>query len=105
MLAALAYWGYKRDHQVLRWVLMIAAPLGAAMLWGVFAVPDDPSRSGNTVIATAGWLRLALELALFGCAAAALYHTGSRSLAAVLAAVVVFHYAVSYDRIGWLFRH
>lgn len=105
MLGALAYWGYRRDDQTLRWVLMIAAPLAAAVLWGVFAVPGDPSRSGNTVIATAGWLRLVLELALFGSAAAALYQTGARSLAAVLIGFVVLHYAASCGRIAWLFGH
>ncbi len=105
MLAALAYWGYRREGPILRWVLMIAAPLGAMVLWGVFAVPDDPSRSGETVIATAGRLRLLLELALFGAAVAALYNTGAKSLAVVLACLVVFHYAISYDRMVWLFRH
>lgn len=105
MLAALAYWGYRRDDPILRWVLMIAAPLVAIVLWGVFAVPGDPSRSGDTVIATAGWIRLLLELALFGSAIAALYHTGAKSPAVVLAALVVFHYAISYDRMVWLFRH
>jgi hypothetical protein len=52
MLAALAYWGYRRDDPILRWVLMIAVPLAAIVPWGVFAVPGDPSRSGETVIAT-----------------------------------------------------
>ena len=105
MLGALAYWGYRRQDPILRWVLMIGAPLAAVAIWGVFAVPGDPSRSGNTVIATAGWIRLAIELALFGSAVAALYRADAKTLSVALAALVAFHYAISYDRMVWLFRH
>lgn len=104
-LAALAYWGFKRDHIILRWVLAIGLPLVAAALWGVFAVPGDPSRSGNTVVPTPGSLRLFLELAFFGASVAVLHHAGARWASLTMGVLVIVHYAASYDRIAWLFRH
>ena len=32
-----------------RWIWAIIAPITAMTLWGVFATPDDPSRSGKTM--------------------------------------------------------
>ena len=40
-----------------------------ALIWGVFAVRNDPSRSGKTVVTDPGLVRLILELALFATAA------------------------------------
>ena len=74
------------------------------MLWGTFAVPGDPSRSGKAPVPVPGILRLVLELALFGFAAWALYDSGSPMLALVLAVLTLIHYALSYDRIAWLVR-
>ncbi len=68
----------------------------------MLAVPDDPSRSGSAFFATPGVIRLIFELAFFAFAVWALYATGYAELAAIMGAAVVVHYAVSYDRIGWL---
>lgn len=59
-------WGYNLSDSGLRILPTILLPLGFALLWGVFAVRDDPSRSGKTVIPTHGIIRLILELSLFG---------------------------------------
>ncbi|MGF1469042.1 MAG: DUF2568 domain-containing protein [Sandaracinaceae bacterium] len=83
---------------------MVALPLGAAILWVVFAVPGDPSRSGETVVTTPGWVRLLLELSLFGAAVVALVDLDARRSALALGAVVVLHYGMSYDRVLWLLR-
>ncbi len=102
-LAAMGYGGYHLDPRVgVRWGLAIGLPLVAAVLWGVFAVPGDPSRSGDTVVATPGWLRLVLELAIFGAATWALAHTGARGSSAALGGLTLLHYAASYDRVWWL---
>lgn len=102
MLAALGAFGYGIDHDVLRWVAMLGLPLLAAALWGVFAVPDDPSRSGKTVVETRGWVRLLLELSLFGLGVAALFLIGARGLGVAFGVAVALHYAASGDRIRWL---
>ncbi len=34
----------------IRFIGMIGVPFAAAALWGIFAVPDDPSRSGKAPV-------------------------------------------------------
>ena len=74
----------------------------AAALWGVFAVPDDPSRSGAAPVPVPGLVRLALELALFAASGVALHLANHPRLAVALGVAVLAHYAASWDRIQWL---
>ena len=101
-LAAMGIWGWRQGEGVLRFVLAVGVPVLAAVAWGTFAVPDDPSRSGAAPVAVPGAVRLILELSVFLFASWALYDIELRSMAWVLVAVVVVHYAVSYDRVLWL---
>ncbi len=101
-LVALGHWGWARHSGLWRVVLAAGLPLLAAVLWGTFAVPADPSRSGNAPVPVPGVVRLALELFFFGAAAWTLFDAGKPILALALAVVVVAHYALSYDRIAWL---
>ena len=104
VLVAIGYWGWTQHDGFVRYLLAIGGPILAAVLWGTFAVPDDPSRSGKAPVPVPGILRLALELAIFAFATWALYDAGSGLLALLLAAIVVVHYALSYDRIAWLLK-
>jgi hypothetical protein len=81
----------------------VGIPLAVAIVWGTFAVPDDPSRSGRAPIPVRGVVRLVLELAIFSAATCAL-STDARTLGIVFGVCVLVHYALSYDRIGWLLR-
>jgi hypothetical protein len=101
-LAAMGLWGWQLTTGVFRVVLAIAIPVAAAVLWGVLAVPGDPSRSGAAFFPTPGGIRLIFEVAFFAFAVWALYATDHARLAIAMAAIVVVHYAISYDRIGWL---
>jgi hypothetical protein len=103
-LVAIGYWGWTQHEGFVRYLLAIGGPILAAVLWATFAVPDDPSRSGKAPVPVPGILRLALELTLFAFAAWALYDAGNSLLALILAAVVVVHYVLSYDRIAWLLK-
>ena len=103
-LVSIGYWGWSQHDGLLRFALAMGAPLLAAILWATFAVPEDRSRSGKAPVPVPGPVRLVLELAFFGFAAWALYDAGKATLALVLAAIVVIHYALSYDRIAWLLR-
>ncbi|QLE76449.1 DUF2568 domain-containing protein [Streptomyces rectiverticillatus] len=98
-------WAWVTAPAPLQYVFVVAVPLVAAVLWGVFATPGDASRSGGTVIATPGLLRLLLELAVFFGSAAALYATDFRTPAVMLAGVLVMHHLLSWDRVLWLLRH
>jgi len=97
-------WGYSLSNSWTAIVLAILMVVLCGTLWGVFAVKDDPSRSGKTVIPTSGPIRLALELILFGTATWMLFNLGFNTPAWIFGAVTLVHYAISYDRIGWLLK-
>ncbi len=99
-LSALGFWGWQTQGLI----TTIVAPVLAAGLWGVFAVPDDPSRSGKTVVPVPGWLRLLLEITILYGASLTLYSVDQLGLAAALAAGVTFHYLISVDRLAWLLK-
>lgn len=103
-LFALGRWGYHSAAGALRYLFALGVPLCAASAWGVFAVPGDPSRSGQAPVAVPGVVRLLLELAFFGFASWALARTDQARLGWTFAAVVLLHYALSYDRLTWLLR-
>ena len=97
-------WGYRASNGLPGLILAILLPLVFAGLWGVFAVPDDPSRSGKTVVRTPGPIRLLLELALFGAAVWMLFDLDFQKLAWIFGSLVGIHYLTSYDRIKWLMK-
>ena len=97
-------WGYRASDGLPGLILAILFPLVFAGLWGVFAVPKDPSRSGKTVVRTPGLVRLILELTLFGAATWMLLDLGFLKLGWIFLAVVTLHYSTSYDRIAWLLK-
>jgi hypothetical protein len=103
-LAGLGVAGWSLASGFWRWLLVILLPLTAAVLWGVFAVPGDPSRSGGAPVPVPGVVRLVLELAILFAGAAGCYLSGYRTAGLVIATLVLAHYAISYDRIGWLLR-
>ena len=86
----------------MRLALESLVPIVAAVLWGTFAVPGDPSRSGSAPVPVPGLLRLVLELGIFAFAAWALYQSGFTRASWALGIIVVLHYLISYDRILWL---
>ena len=103
-LFSTGYWGWTQHQGVARWLLAIGLPVLLAILWGTFAVPNDPSRSGKAPIPTPGFLRLLLELAIFAVATIALIASQRVSAGLLLAGLTVFHYLISYDRIVWLLK-
>jgi len=100
----MAYWGWTQYVGWLRFGLAIGLPLLAAIFWGTFAVPNDPSRSGKAPVPVPGMVRLLLELVFFGLAVWMLYDAGATLLSFSMGVVVIVHYALSYDRIVWLFK-
>jgi len=101
-LAVIGIWGWKQSDSWERYILAIGLPVAAAAIWGIFAVANDPSRSGNAPVPVSGKVRLGIEFLFFGFATWALYNMGSYPLSLLLGTVVLAHYAISYDRIYWL---
>ena len=98
------YWGYSLAGDGIRILLAILFPLLFAVLWGVFAVRGDPSRSGKTVVHTPGIIRLLLELGLFGAAAWMMLDLDYTTIALIFGLAVVIHYFISFDRISWMLK-
>ena len=86
------------------WILVIAAPAAAAIAWGVFAVPDDPGRSGHAPVAVYGLVRLAVEATILGAGVAGFAVSGYPAIGTTLAILLIAHYGLSYQRIVWLIR-
>jgi predicted benzoate:H+ symporter BenE len=81
-LAALAVGFASIASAPLNVVLAIAAPLVAAIVWGRYAAPKSSRRLATTP-------RLAVEMAVFAAACAALVAAGAYVWAAALAGLVV----------------
>jgi hypothetical protein len=79
MLAALAYWGYVVGEGVWAWVLGLAAPVVAAIVWGTFVAP-------RAMVPVPAPVRVAIELVLYAAAAAGLAAAGQPVAAVVLGA-------------------
>ena len=103
-LAAFAVWGWKAASGWWGILLAIGLPVFFATVWGVFAVKNDPSRSGKTVIPTNGVVRLILEILFFGLAALALFDLGFNIAGLAISVLVPIHYVSSYDRVIWMLK-
>ena len=87
------------------WIASVVGIIATAAIWGVFAVPNDPSRSGKTVVVTSGLVRLVIELSLFGVVTAWLAIGEGYIPAVVLGGATVVHYVSWPARIRWLLRN
>ena len=104
-LLIMGLWGWKQSQGITAFLLALTLPILLALIWGVFAVPDDPSRSGKAPIVTPGIIRLVIELVIFITAAWALYDMGYTTIGIVFGILVGLHYIISYDRVIWLLSH
>lgn len=88
-LGALAWWGLTRDIGLMGSIaLAVAAPLAAAVLWGLFAAPK--ARYAVPLAA-----QLGVKAVVFGAAALALLALGQRPLSLWFAVVVVVNTALA----------
>ena len=103
-LFMVAYWGWEGFNGWSKYFIAAGLPVLLAAIWGIFAVPNDPSRSGKTVIVTIGWMRLVIEFTFFGFGTWVLYNVGFYKIAFLFALLVVVHYSTSIDRVRWLLQ-
>lgn len=79
-LASLGYWGFRTGNGLLiKIVLGIGVPLLAAIVWGLVVSPKATYDIGELA-------RLAVEIAVFGSAAVALYYSGPTKLSLIFVA-------------------
>ena len=106
-LAALAGIGMAAFHVgegVIAYFAAVIAVLLAAIIWGVFNVPGDPSRSGKAPVRISGAVRLVIELSILLGGSAGFYLAGYLWLALAHAALILLHYALSGERLRWLLK-
>ena len=82
--------------------LVVATPIVAGSVWGMYNVPGDSSRSGKAFRAVPGFVRLAIELTILLGAAWALIATGRPTWGWILGALVVLHLVFSLPRVRWM---
>ncbi len=101
-LVAFGYWGLDQDLGLLNYALMLILPIAVATVWGIFAVPNDPSRSGGAPVPVSGAVRLLLEFLILGSAAWSMYVVGLLYLSLIFGTLVIIHYIFAHERIRWL---
>jgi len=101
-LVAMGVWGWTQHEGIARFAWTIGLPVVAAAVWGVFRIEGEP---GHAPVAVHGIVRLLLEVVYFGGSVWLLALAGYPTAAIVLGAVVVVHYATSYDRVLRMVRN
>ncbi|MED1923014.1 YrdB family protein [Bacillus velezensis] len=101
-LICIGVFAWSHFNGFLRYVLTLVLPIVAMLIWTVFAVPNDPSRSGQTVIAVNGVIRLIIELLIFAIAVAAIYFSDLKTVSIIFFCLIILHYIASVERIKWL---
>ncbi|HOZ86453.1 MAG TPA: YrdB family protein [Bacteroidia bacterium] len=104
-LLIIGAWGWRQAEGAVRFFPALGLPLLVAAIWGIFNVPNDPSRSGAAPVITPGLIRLGIELSIFTLATLALYVIRAEKYYLIFGGIVLLHYLVSYDRIIWLLKH
>ncbi len=103
-LVAYGMWGWSVGDGFLRYLFAAGLPVVAASLWGVLAVPNDPSRSGDAPVPISGLARLILEIGFFATATWVWVMQDSTTVAWIFALSVCAHYVASHQRVIWLVR-
>ncbi len=102
--AGVAWAGWHLAAGFLGVVLAVLFVVVAAVAWGTFAVVGDPSRGGKAPVVVPGWVRLALELAVFAAGALGFAIFGAPVVGLVMGVLVLVHLAFSLGRTRWLLR-
>jgi len=81
------------------------AVAGTMMVWGVFNVPGDESRSGKAPVIVPGLVRLFIEAFVFLFATASIYFILGSVFALLFLIAVIAHYIHTKHRISWLLKN
>jgi len=95
------FWGWRENSGFLRYIIAFGLPLLAASVWGIFRVPGDP---GDAPISVPGFIRLMIEVVIFGTASWLLVDTGFRTPGIIFALAVLVQYVLTFKRLQWLMR-
>ena len=99
-----AYWASLSFEGPQKYLFSFLVPLALIAIWGVFAVANDPSRSGKTVIPTNGKIRILLEIAEFSLGALAWYKSGLEVFSYLIIGLLILHHLLQIERLKWLWN-
>lgn len=97
--------GWRATDTPWRYLLVVALPVLAMTLWGVFAVPDDPSRKGDATVAVPGLVRLLVEITVLWGGVGALWLARLPWVALASGVVLGLYFVLAWDRVPWLLKH
>jgi len=103
-LVSYGYWGLNQNFELFNYILMILLPIIVAALWGIFAVPNDPSRSGGAPIPVPGAVRLLLEFLILGISFLIMFVGDLFYVSLIFIILVIIHYLLARERVKWLLR-
>lgn len=98
------YFGYSQFNNPWHVIAAIMLPAIAMGMWGVFNVPNDPSRGNHVVVKVPGWVRFMIEMFVFLGAGYCLFELGETTLSASFFILVFFQYITTYKRVIWLLK-
>jgi len=102
-LIAAGLWGYHWADG--SYLLGLGLPISMMIIWAVFAVPGDRSRSGNAPVPIPGVVWLLLELSFFGFGTWAFFEIEADLFGWVFCTTIITHYLISTERNRWLLNN
>jgi len=106
-ILALVFIGWWASTWSLGWLgvfYSFAAVAGTMLVWGIFNVPGDESRSGKAPIVISGKTRLTIEAFVFFFATISIYKVLNVAFAGLFLASVIAHYIHTKARVLWLLK-
>ncbi|MBN1538426.1 MAG: YrdB family protein [Anaerolineales bacterium] len=104
MLGTIGYWGWINGNGATKFLMAIGLPIIAAFIWFTFAVPNDPSRSGNAPVPVPGTVRLVIELVLFALSTTILFTSTSPAYGIIFGIILIVNYCIAYERVLWILK-
>ncbi len=106
-IIALVFIGWYGSNLASGWLsffLASALVFAAMLLWGIFKVPGDPSRSGKAPVVVSGVARLAIEASIFLFATYAILTILGLWFAPLYIVALGIHYIQTKKRVQWLLK-
>jgi hypothetical protein len=106
-IIALVFIGWYGSNLASGWISFFLAAgfvFAAMLLWGIFNVPGDPSRSGKAPVVVSGVARLAIEASIFLFASYAINTILGLWFALLFLVALMAHYIQTKNRVQWLLK-
>lgn len=90
VLFSIGMFSWTQFHGFVKYLLLFSLPAIIIIVWTVFAVPGDPSRNGETIVAVNGVIRIIIETIIFALEILAFYFSGFKLYSLLFFIVLAF---------------